>query len=69
MLNRRISSEVLEDSPNAYYYTMDQANRLCITNLGGETYLDGNIKVIYKDILANNGIIQVIDNLVVPHII
>ena len=69
MLNRRISSEVIEDSPNAYYYTIDKANRLCISNISGQTYINGDIKVIYKDIMANNGIIQVIDGLIIPHIV
>ena len=68
-LNKRISSEILEDSPNAYYYTMAPGNRLCVSNISGQTYINGDIKLIYKDIVANNGIIQVIDGLIIPHII
>jgi len=82
MLNNRISSEVFKDSPCAYYNTVDQANRLCITNVNGETYINNtakvnninknlgkNAKVIYKDIVATNGIIHVIDNLIIPYIV
>ena len=69
MLNKRISSEILEDSPNAYYYTMDKANRLCVTNISRQTYINGDIKVIYKDIVTNNGIIQVVDGLIIPYIV
>lgn len=68
MLNKRISSEVLEDSPCADYYTMSPGNRLAITNLSGKTYINGNIRIIYKDIVMNNGIIQVIDGLIIPYI-
>jgi uncharacterized surface protein with fasciclin (FAS1) repeats len=68
-LKDRITSEVLEDSPAAFYYTADEANRLYITNISGNTYINGNIKIIKKDVLANNGIIQVIDGLIVPNII
>ena len=68
-LNNRISSEILEDSPNAWYYTMSEQNRLCITNISENTYINGDIKVLYKDILATNGIIHVIDNIIIPYII
>lgn len=69
MLNNRISSEVLEDSPAAYYYTTEPSNRLFITNLNGNTIINNNIKIIKKDILLKNGIVHVIDGLVIPIII
>lgn len=68
-LNNRIPSEILEDSPNAWYYTMSEQNRLCITNVSGNTYINGDMKIIYKDIIATNGIIHVVDNLIIPYII
>lgn len=68
MLNNRIPSEVLTDSPSAYYYSIDKNNRLFITNINNKTTINNNIKVIYKDILATNGIIHVIDNLIIPYI-
>ena len=69
MLYERIPAKILEDSPAAYYYTTDTTNRLFITNLSGITYINNNIKLIEKDILLDNGIIHVIDNLIIPHII
>ena len=69
ILNDRISSEVLEDSPAAYYYTTDEANRLFITNINNETFLNNNVKIIKKDILLSNGIVHVIDGLIIPIII
>ena len=69
MLNNRISSEVLEDSPAAYYYTTEPSNRLFITNINGETFLNNNVKIIKKDIVLSNGIVHVIDGLFEPVII
>lgn len=69
MLNNRIPSEILEDSLTSYYYTTDNANRLSITNILGQTYINNNIRIIKKDILANNGIIHITDGMFIPNII
>ena len=69
LLKYRIPSEVLEDSPQAYYYTMSEENRLMITNISGNTYINGNVKIIKKDILCTNGLIHVTDGLFIPNII
>jgi uncharacterized surface protein with fasciclin (FAS1) repeats len=69
MLNNRLSSEILEDCPEGYYYTVSEANRLYITNISGQTYIDNNIRIIKKDILAMNGIIHITDNIIIPIII
>ena len=66
IIKNRIPSEILEDSPAAYYYTLSECNRLFITNVSGITYIDDNIKIIKKDILCTNGIIHVIDGLIYP---
>jgi uncharacterized surface protein with fasciclin (FAS1) repeats len=65
-----LPSEILEDSPSSFFYTYDDySSRLFITNISGKTYINNSIKVIKKDILANNGIIHIIDGLIVPNII
>jgi len=69
MLYEKIPAKILEDSPAAYYYTTDTVNRLFITNINGVTYINNNIKIIEKDIILNNGLIHVIDNLIIPNII
>ena len=70
MLNKKIPSELLEDSPLLIFNTNNPYNKLLITNINGETYIDNNIKIIQKDIITSNGIIHVIDNLIWPeHII
>jgi uncharacterized surface protein with fasciclin (FAS1) repeats len=68
-LNRRIPSEVLEDSPAAYFMTRDPPNRLFVSNLSGRTYLNNDVNVIHKDLEASNGIIHVIDNILWPEMV
>lgn len=69
MLDRRIPSELLEDSPASYFMTKDPPNRLFISNISGKTYINNNINVIQKDMIFNNGIIHVVDKLIWPEII
>lgn len=69
MLDRKITSELLSDSPASYFITKDQPNRLFITNISGRTYINNDINIIHKDMLASNGIIHVIDKLIWPEII
>jgi len=66
MLNKKIPSELLEDSPLLIFNTNNPYNKLLITNINGETYIDNNIKIIQKDNITSNGIIHVIDNLIWP---
>ena len=68
-LNRKITSPILEDSRASYFITIDPTNRLLITNVNGDTYINNTIKIIQKDILCTNGVIHVIDNLILPVII
>ena len=69
LLRDRISSEILEDSPAAYYYTDSQPNRMFITNMNGQTYINNCIRIIKKDILTKNGIIHIIDSLIIPNVL
>lgn len=68
-LDRKIPSELLEDSPAAYFLTKDPPNRLFITNISGRTYINNDINIIHKDMQAVNGLIHVIDKLIWPEII
>jgi uncharacterized surface protein with fasciclin (FAS1) repeats len=69
ILNDRIPSEILEDSPAAYFYTLSEANRLFITNISGITYVNNTLRVIHKDISCTNGMIHVTDGLFIPNIL
>lgn len=66
MLNRKIPSELLEDSPSSFFKTNDPYNRLFVRNIGGMTYINDDIKIIHKDIITGNGIIHIIDKLLIP---
>jgi len=66
MLNRRITSELLADSPASYFITRDPPNRLFVSNISGKTCINTDINIIHTDIIASNGIIHVIDNLIRP---
>lgn len=68
-LKRRIPSELLEDSPASYFETTDPVNRIFISNISGRTMINNCINVVHKDMMAENGIIHVIDKLIEPLII
>ena len=69
-LIRRLDSNVLKSSPVAYYPTDNRVQQLYVTNLvkDGEivTRLNNRAKVIQFDVPCENGMIHVIDNLLVP---
>lgn len=69
MLDNKITSDLIEESPAAWFYTKDMPNRLFISNISGKTYINNNINVVEKDILATNGVIHVVDKLIMPLIV
>lgn len=68
-LDKRITSELLQDSKASYFVTKDPVNKLFISNNYDNIYINNDIQVIQKDILLSNGIIHVIDGLINPIII
>jgi len=66
-LRRRLSGDILEQSPASWFTTLDPPNRLWITNISGQTYVNNDVKVIHKDMTANNGLIHVVDALLWPN--
>ena len=66
-LDRKIPSELLEDSAASYFVTKDPPNRLFIRNVEGTTFINDYSKIIHKDIITSNGIIHVVDKLIVPY--
>jgi len=69
MIENRIPAELLEDNPACYFKTKDPFNTLFVSNVSGKTYLNKKIQIIGKDIILSNGIIHLIDGLVIPIII
>lgn len=65
-LNRKITHDLLNDSPASYFTTRSPANRMFVSNLNGVTYINNDIRLIHSDIEASNGIIHVIDGLISP---
>ena len=68
-LKEKIPIELLEDCKATYVYTIDIPNRLFISNIRNETFINNNSKVVYANMMATNGIIHVVDNLLHPLII
>ena len=68
-LDKRITSELLEDSGASYFATKDPPNRLFVRNFKGYTFINDQAKIVYKDIIASNGIIHVVDKLIIPEYI
>lgn len=65
-LNRRITSDILEDSPASYFLTQDPTSRLFVSNLSGRTKINNTIDVVAKDLLMCNGIVHIINNIIWP---
>jgi len=64
-IKRKITRAILEDVPESLFSTKHQLNRLLVTNTrSGETFLNNTIKVIQMNIHASNGMIHIIDNLI-----
>jgi hypothetical protein len=69
MLDRKITSNLLQDSPASYFKTKNPINSLFVTNISGTTYINDSATVISFDNIASNGIVHVIDKLLIPEII
>ena len=65
-LNRKIPSSILSDSPSSFFNTIDPANRILVTNMGDRIKLNDSINVIHKNMMSGNGIIHVVDDLIIP---
>ena len=69
MIDKKIPSELLQDSPVFYLKTKDPPNNLFITNISDNIYINNDVKIIEKDIITKNGIIHVIDKMIIPLIL
>ena len=65
-LDKKITSELLEDSAASYFTTKDPPNRLFVKNFDGKIFINNHSMVIHKDIITSNGIIHVVDKLIIP---
>ena len=66
LLDYRIPSEILQNSPASYFNTKYPPNRLFVTNINANTKINNFMNVIHFDIICNNGIVHVVDKLINP---
>ncbi len=66
MMNREIDQKLLQSSPSNIFPTRDRSNSMRISTLNCITRLPGCTQVIHWDYKATNGIIHIVDNLLVP---
>ena len=63
---RILDKKIITSSPVSYYNTLNQEMRMYITNIGGKTRINNCCSIVNYDISLCNGMIHVVDNLVVP---
>jgi uncharacterized surface protein with fasciclin (FAS1) repeats len=66
LINRRIPSEIMRNSPAFYLITMSVQNRLFVTNINDQTRINNDFNIIHFDAICTNGIIHVVDGLIKP---
>ena len=68
-LKRKITKDLLQNTPVAQYETKSPPNRLFVSNLSGKTFINNCVPVLQFNIEATNGIIHVLDGVVWPIIV
>lgn len=66
MLRRRIKSDIIKSSPVAYYDTKNDAMRMYVTNINSITTINNRADVVTYDLECSNGVIHIIDDLIIP---
>lgn len=66
MMNRKIDQFLLQSSPVSIFPTIDRSNSMNISTVSGITKLPNCTTVIHWNHPADNGIIHVTDNLLIP---
>jgi len=67
LLDNKIYMKVLRQSPCRYLNTKNNRQRLYVTCLYDEVIINENSKVVIADIPADNGIIHIVSNLLIPN--
>jgi uncharacterized surface protein with fasciclin (FAS1) repeats len=67
MMNRKIDKYLIQSSPVTILPTLDRSNSMHITTTYGITLLSNDIKVIHFNHPSDNGILHVVDNLLIPY--
>jgi uncharacterized surface protein with fasciclin (FAS1) repeats len=64
---KRLKKDLLTSSPVCYFYTKNPAMRMYVTNINNITRINNCARIVQYDLEMNNGIIQIIDNLLIPN--
>lgn len=68
IIDRRIGYELLSASPAIYYFTRLKATpKLLCETVNGQTKLNGCAVIVKPNVPLNNGLIHVVDNLLITH--
>lgn len=65
-LNRQISLSLITAEPVIQFITKLPANKLYVTTMNCMTTLQGNTRLLYGDIQVDNGVVHVIDRILIP---
>jgi len=65
-LNRKIDKFLLTSSPISEFETRNSAFRLCIRNISNVSMINNKTKIIHFNQEANNGIIHMVDDILIP---
>lgn len=63
---RRIDANLLTASPVFYLTTLNPEMRMYVTNINGYTKINNCVNVVRYNVIANNGIIHIVDGLIAP---
>ena len=66
MMNRKIDQDLIQSSPVTILPTLDRSNSMHLNTICGITRLPNDTKVIHFNHPADNGIVHIIDGLLIP---
>ena len=64
MMNRRITSDLLKDSPASFFTTLNNYNKMFVTNINDITCINHRINIVQFDISCSNGLIHITDDII-----
>jgi uncharacterized surface protein with fasciclin (FAS1) repeats len=67
MIRRQIDQNLLESSTLFYLPTLDRSNSIEVKNKDNSTFLSNGVKIIHFNYPSDNGIIHVVDDILIPY--
>lgn len=65
-LDRRIDRDLVTSSPFSYFPTKNPQNNMYVSNINNDTRINNQAQVVKFNINCTNGIIHIVDRLLVP---